>query len=127
LKEISRATHCICNNRKVLPAQGTIFVGQGPKSAKELSTGEIGFEILLIEEVGGQLQNVDKSLGVLLTCIRMAVRIRWEIIRPFVSNLQMLAVVDPWKLRFDLQTCFNNIFMEAEFRGNYSPADVWTA
>jgi hypothetical protein len=26
-----------------------------------------------------------------------------------------------------LQTCFNNIFIEGEFRGIYSPADVWDA
>jgi hypothetical protein len=30
-------------------------------------------------------------------------------------------------LRFDLQTCLNNIFSEAEFRGTFSTADIWTA
>jgi hypothetical protein len=35
--------------------------------------------------------------------------------------------VNARKLRFDLQTCFNNIFIEAEFRGNFSPSDVWSA
>jgi len=58
----------------------------------------------------------------------MAVRIRWEIVRPFVlkSNIRMLAR-SPRKLRSDLQTCFNNIFLEAEFRGNFSSDDVWGA
>jgi hypothetical protein len=58
----------------------------------------------------------------------MAVRIRWEIVRPFVleSNLRILAA-NARKLRFDLQTCFNNVFIEAEFRGNFSPNDVWRA
>ncbi|HEY8650787.1 MAG TPA: TIR domain-containing protein [Chthoniobacterales bacterium] len=135
LKEISRALYGIYRNKRVLPVQGTIFVGQGPKryravvnNAKELSADRISCEVLLIEDVGGPLQNVDKPLGALLTSIRMAVRIRWEIVRPFVlkSNLRILAT-NARKLRYDLQTCFNNIFIEAEFRGNFSPDDVWCA
>jgi hypothetical protein len=111
-------------------------VEQGPKRyrpvishVKELSSGRINCEIMLNEEVGGPLQNVDKRLGALLTAIRMAVRIRWEIVRPFVldSNIRILARVNARKLRFDLQTCFNNIFIEAEFCGNFSPGDVWSA
>jgi hypothetical protein len=134
LKEISRAAYCVCNNKKVLPIQGTMFVEQGPKRyrpvishANKLSTGRVSCQILLIEEVGGQLQNVDKYLGALLTGIRMAVRIRWEVIRPFTPKVRILASIDPRKLRLDLQTCFNNIFIEGEFRGIYSPADVWDA
>jgi hypothetical protein len=70
-----------------------------------------------------------EHLGALLTSIRMAVRIRWEIVRPFVleSNLRILAAFNARKLRFDLQRCFNTIFIEAEFRGNFSPIDVWRA
>jgi hypothetical protein len=136
LKEISRALYSISRNIRVLPLQSTIFVEQGPKRyrpvisyAKELYTGRISCEILLIEEVGGPLQNVDKRLGALLTALRMAIRIRWEIVRPFVvkSNVRILSDINARKLRFDLQTCFNNIFIEAEFRGNFSPSDVWAA
>ncbi len=134
LKEISRAVYGIYNRSVVHPVQGVIFVDQGPKRyrpvinrAKELTKGRIGCEILLIEEVGGQLQNVDKPLGALLTSIRMAVRIRWEIVRPFASNVGTLARLNARKLRFDLQTCFNNVFLEAEFRGYYSPEDVLNA
>jgi TIR domain len=135
LKEISRALYQVHDNTRVRPIQGTIFVEQGPKRyrpvisrAKELSSDRISCEILLIEEVGGPLQNVDKRLGALLTSIRMAVRIRWEIIRPFVhdSNIERLAR-DPRRLRLDLQTCLNNIFIEAEFRGIFSENDVWSA
>jgi hypothetical protein len=135
LKEMSHAIYRIYNNSRVRPIQGTIFVEQGPKrycpvirQAKELSANRILCEVLLIEEVGGPLQNVDKHLGALLTSIRMAVRIRWEVIRPFVlvSNVRVLAH-NPKKLRFDLQTCFNNIFLEAEFRGHFSEDDVWSA
>jgi hypothetical protein len=135
LREISQAIYRIHNNTRVHHIQSIIFVEQGPKRyrpviscAKELSADQIVCDVLLIEEVGGPLQNVDKNLGSLLTSIRMAVRIRWEIIRPFVlsSNIQLLAR-NPKKLRFDLQTCFNNIFMEAEFRGNFSEGDVWGA
>jgi hypothetical protein len=57
----------------------------------------------------------------------MGVRIRWEVIRPFISKIRFLASIDPRKLRLDLQTCFNNIFIEGEFRGIYSPADMWDA
>jgi hypothetical protein len=134
LKEVSRAAYCICNDNRVLPLQGMIFAGQGPKRyrpvishAKEISAGTINLEILLVEEVGGPLQNVDKDLGALLTALRMALRIRWEIVRPFTSKVSTLSRLDPRKLRFDLQTCLNNIFSEAEFRGTYSPADIWTA
>jgi hypothetical protein len=135
LKEISNAIYRISDNSRVRPIQGTIFVEQGPKRyrpvishAKELAPGRIFCEMLSIEEVGGPLQNVDKHLGALLTCIRMAVRIRWEIILPFslLSNIKLLAN-NPRKLRFDLQTCLNNIFLEAEFRGNFSESDVWSA
>jgi hypothetical protein len=35
--------------------------------------------------------------------------------------------VIPESCRFDLQTCLNNIFIEAEFRGNFSSDDVWSA
>jgi hypothetical protein len=106
-KEISNALYRIHNNSRVRPIQGTIFVEQGPKRyrpvisyAKELSIDLISCEILLIEEVGGPLQNVDKRLGALLTGIRMAVRIRWEIIRPFVfeGDIERLAR-DPRKLQ----------------------------
>ena len=134
LKEISRAAYCVCHNKNVLPIQGTVFVEQGPKRyrpvishASKLSTGRVTCQILLIEEAGGQLQNVDKYLGALLTGIRMGVRIRWEVIKPFNSKISILASIDPRKLRLDLQTCFNNIFIEGEFRGIYSPADVWDA
>jgi hypothetical protein len=134
LKEISRAIFVIFNNNRLLPLQGAIFVENGPKRyrpvishAEKLSTGHISCRILFIEEVGGQLLNVNKSLGVLLTCIRMAVRIGSEIVQPFLPNLQILAQVDPRRIRFDLQTCFNNILLDAEFRGNNSPADVWMA
>src|SRR5262249_31476090 len=97
--------------------------------AKESSTGRISCDILLIEEAGGPLQNVDKRLGALLTALRMALRIRWEIVRPFVveSDVRMLARMNARKLRFDLQTCFNNIFIEAEFRGHFLPSDVCSA
>ena len=134
LKEISRAAYCVCKDNRLLPIQGTIFVGNGPKRyrpvishAKEIAADTINVEILLIEEVGGPLQNVDKDLGVLLTTLRMALRIRWEIVRPFTSKVGLLSRLDPRKLRFDLQTCLNNIFSEAEFRGTFSPADIWTA
>lgn len=134
LKEISRAAYCIGNDNRLLPIQGTIFVGNGPKRyrpvishAKEIAAETINVEILLIEDVGGPLQNVDKDFGVLLTTMRMALRIRWEIVRPFASRISPLARLDPRKLRFDLQTCLNNIFSEAEFRGTFSVADVWTA
>jgi hypothetical protein len=134
LKEISRAAYCVCNDNRLLPIQGTIFVGNGPKryrpvisNAKEIVAETINVEILLIEDVGGPLQNVDKDLGVLLTTLRMALRIRWEIIRPFTSKIGPLSRLNARKLRFDLQTCLNNIFSEAEFRGTYSPADIWTA
>jgi hypothetical protein len=136
LKEISRAVYSISHNARVRPLQSIMFVEDGPKRyrpvishAREFSMGRIGCEILLIEETGGPLQNVDKKLGALLTAIRLAVRIRWEIVRPFVlvSNIKLLARLNARKLRFDLQTCFNNIFIEAEFRGNFSPVDVWSA
>lgn len=64
-----------------------------------------------------------------MTAIRMALRIRWEIVRPFVldSNVRLQASISAKSLRIDLQTCFNNIFIEAEFRGNFSERDVWSA
>jgi hypothetical protein len=134
LKEISRAIYSVCNHGIVHPAQGILFVEQGPKRyrpvlsrAKDITKGQIDCEIMLVEDVGGQLQNIDKALGALLTAIRMAVRIRWEIVRPYSSNVRRLARLNSRKLRFDLQTCFNNIFLEAEFRGNFSPEDLLDA
>jgi len=134
LKEMSRAIWGLYNGNPVRPVQGIIFVDQGPKRyrpivnrVRALTKDRISCEILLIEEVGGQLQNVDRPLGALLTGTRMAVRIRWEIIRPFAANVRRLARLNARKLRFDLQTCFNNIFLEAEFRGNFSPEDVVNA
>jgi hypothetical protein len=136
MKELSRSVHSIVKNNRVFPLQSQIFVGQGPKryrpvisSVTELPNGRISCEILLIDEVGGPLQNVDKHLGALLTAIRMALRIRWEIIRPFVldSNVRLQASISAKNLRIDLQTCFNNIFIEAEFRGNFSERDVRSA
>jgi TIR domain len=134
LKEISRAIYSVCNHSIVHPAQGIFFVEQGPKRyrpvlsrAKDITKDQIDCEIMLVEDVGGQLQNMDKPLAALLTAIRIAMRIRWEIVRPFSSNVQTLARLDSQKLRFDLQTCFNNIFLEAEFRGNYSTGDLLDA
>lgn len=134
LREISRASYSICNDNKPLPIQGTIFVGDGPKRyrpvinhAKQVSSDLVSCEILLTEDAGGPLQNVDRNLGVLLTTMRMAVRIRWEIVKPFTSRIDNLATENPKKLRSDLQTCLNNIFSEAEFRGTYSSSDVTVA
>jgi hypothetical protein len=134
LKELSRAVYNISSKSPVHPLQGIIFVEEGPKRyrpvitrAKELDKVRIDCEIMFIEDVGGQLQNVDRALGALLTSIRSAVRIRWEIIRPFVSNVLTLATLDAHKLRFDLQTCFNNVFLEAEFRGSFSRIDIVNA
>lgn len=134
MKEVAKAVYAICNNSIVRPIQGIIFVGQGQKRyrlvisyANELSNGRIMCKILLIEEVGGQLQNVDNKLGALLTSIRMAIRIRWEIVRPFASSVRTLARLNSYKLRFYLQTCLNNIFSEAEFRGYYSQEDLLNA
>ena len=131
LKEISRAIYAVCNHDIVHPAQGILFAEQGPKRyrpvlcrAKNMTKDQIDCEIMLVEDVGGQLQNVEKSFGALLTAFRMAVRIRWEIVRPFSSNIRRLARLNSRKLRFDLQTCLNNIFLEAEFRGNFSPEDL---
>jgi hypothetical protein len=74
LKEISRAVHCVCKNKKVLPILGAIFVEEGPKryrpvisTAYRLSTGSVICQVLLVDDAGGQLQNVDKHLGALLT------------------------------------------------------------
>ena len=81
LKEISRAAYAICNDNRVPTIQGTLFVGQGPKRyrtaishAKEVAHGVVNCEIMLIEEVGGPLQNVNRDIGVLLITIRMAAR-----------------------------------------------------
>ena len=83
LKEISRAIWGIYQHYLPRPVQGIIFVGQGPKRyrpiinrAKALGKELINCEVLLIEDVGGPLQNVDKPLGALLTSIRIAVRIK---------------------------------------------------
>jgi hypothetical protein len=134
LKEISRIIYSICNHSIVHPAHGVLIVDQGPKQyrpvfsrAKDITKDQIDCEIMLVEDVGGQLQNIDKPLGALLTALKMSVRIRWEIIRPFSSNVQILARLNSQKLRYDLQTCFNNIFLEAEFRGNFSPGDLLDA
>ena len=134
LKEISRTIYSICNHGIVYPAQGVLFVEQGPKRyrpvltrAKDITNDQIDCEIMLVEDVGGQLQNIGKPLGALLTAIRMAVRIRWEIVRPFSLKIRTLARLNSQKLQFDLQTCFNNIFLEAEFRGNFSPEDLLDA
>jgi hypothetical protein len=45
-------------------------------------------------------------------------------VRPFAKNVRELAKRDARKLRFDLQTCLNNVFFEAEFRGHFSLDDV---
>src|SRR5262249_44348540 len=120
LKEISRTIYSICNHSIVHPAQGVLFVEQGPKRyrpvlirAQDINQDQVDCEIMLVEEVGGQLQNIGKPFGALLTAVRMALRIRWEIVRPFSSNVRTLARLNSQKLRFDLQTCFNNIFLEA--------------
>ena len=134
LKELSRAIYAIYKHNILHSVQGIIFVEQGPKRyrpvivrVKELTKGRIGCEIMFIEDAGGQLQNVDKVLGALLTSIRSAVRIRWEIVRPFVSSVRTEAKISSSKLRFDLQTCFNNVFLEAEFRGHFAPKDLVNA
>ena len=82
---------------------------------------------MFVEEAGGHLQNIPKSSEALLTAIRMATRIRWEIVRPFAPNVRCLARADARQLRVDLQTCLNNVFLEAGFRGNFSTTDLLNA
>jgi TIR domain len=131
LKEISNAIYCISKRTVFRPIQGIIFVEDGPKRyrpilsrVKEKTVDYIDCDVMFVEESGGQLQNIRKPVDALLTAIRMAVRIRWEIIRPFASDIRTQARLDPRKLRSDLQTCFNNIFLEAGFRGNFSKKDL---
>ena len=136
LMEISNAIYCISNRDAFHHLQGIIFVDQGPKRyrpiiswAKEATGNKIICNVMFVEEVSGQLQNIPKRLEVLLTAIRIAIRIRWEIIRPFVydTTVQIRARSDPYKLRSDLQICLNNIFLEAEFRGKFSKDDLLNA
>ncbi len=131
LKEISNAIYCISKRTVFRPIQGIIFVEDGPKRyrpilsrVKEKTKDLIDCDVMFVEESGGQLQNIRKPVDALLTAIRMAVRIRWEIVRPFASDVRTQARLDPRKLRTDLQTCFNNIFLEAGFRGNFSKKDL---
>ena len=136
LRELSNAIYCISKRIDFHHMQGIIFVEQGPKRyrpsincAKEIAQEQIECKVIFVEESGGQLQNVPKRVEVLITAIRMAIRIRWEIIRPFIydSNVRTLARVDAHKLRSDLQICLNNIFLEAEFRGRFSKEDLLNA
>jgi hypothetical protein len=134
LKEMANAIYRVFKGAVVRPTMGIIFVGEGPKryrpvlsSAKEVSKDQIECDIMFVEEAGGRLQNIPKPSEALLTAIRMAVRIRWEIVRPFASDVRGLAEDDPYKLRLDLQTCFNNIFLEAGFRANFSKTDLLDA
>ena len=91
LKEVAHAIYRASRRSVVPPIQGIIFVAQGPKryrpilsSAKEVTNEQIDCDFMFVEEAGGQLQNISKSSEALLTAIRMAVRIRWEIVRPFL-------------------------------------------
>jgi hypothetical protein len=133
LKEVAHAIYRASRRTVVPPIQGIIFVAQGPKryrpiltSAKEVTNEQIDCDFMFVEEAGGQLQNIPKPSEALLTAIRMAVRIRWEIVRPFLitSDVRTQARLDSRKLRSDLQTCFNNVFLEAGFRKNFSKADL---
>jgi TIR domain len=134
LKEISNAIYCVAKHAIVRPIQGIVFVAQGPKryrpilsTAKQVTEDEIECDIMFVEEAGGHLQNIPKSSEALLTAIRMATRIRWEIVRPFAPNVRCLARADARQLRVDLQTCLNNVFLEAGFRGNFSTTDLLNA
>jgi hypothetical protein len=138
LKELSRALHEVCKSKKGSckhTPQGIFFALRGFKryrpvvnSVRQNSKGLFDCEILLIEEAGGALQNVDKPLGALLTIMRMATRVRWEIVKRFTpDNVSALAKRDPFKLRKDLQTNLNNVFVEFEFRGSFSPENLLEA
>jgi hypothetical protein len=134
LKEVANAIYCVSKRIIGHPTQGIIFVAQGPKryrpiliSAKEATKDQIDCDFMFVEEAGGKLQNIPKPSEALLTAIRMAVRIRWEIVRPFASDVRRQAGDDPYKLRGDLQTCFNNVFLEAGYRGNFSKGDLLDA
>jgi hypothetical protein len=131
LKEISAAIYCVSNRTVFRPVQGIIFVGEGPKryrpilsSVKEKSKDQLDCYVMLVEDSGGKLQNVRKPVEALLTAIRVGVRIRWEIIQPFVTKVRTLAQRNPRRLRTNLQTCFNNVILEAGFRGNFSEEDL---
>jgi hypothetical protein len=131
LKEISAAIYCVSNRTVFRPVQGIIFVGEGPKryrpilsNAKERSKDQIDCYVMLVEESGGKLQNIRKPVEALLTAIRVGVRIRWEIIQPFIPKVRSLARSNPRRLRTNLKTCFNNVILEAGFRGNFSEDDL---
>jgi tetratricopeptide (TPR) repeat protein len=130
IKEISRALYYLSCNRRIRPLQGVLFTGDGPTRWRpvlyrvdEERARELNAEILTVEDVGGQLQNVDIRLRSLLASIRLAVRMRYEIINPFARNIKELSQ-DSYTLRKDIQTCLNNIFIEAEFRQTYKPEDL---
>jgi hypothetical protein len=82
LKEISSAVYAAYHKGPVHRVHGIFFIENGPKryhpvmsQIRQLTMGRIHCEILLIDTVGGQLQNVSKPLAALLTSIRAAVRI----------------------------------------------------
>ena len=131
LKEISRSIWGINSGDPVRPVQGIIFVDQGPKRyrpivnrVKPLTKDRISCEILLIEEVGGQLQNVDRPLAALITGTRMGIRIRWEVIRPFAANVRRLARLNARKLRFDHRHASTTFFLKPSFAA-ISPQKTW--
>jgi hypothetical protein len=131
LREISAAMYYISKRTVFHAIQGIIFVDEGPKRyrpilsrVKEKTKDQIDCDVMFVEASGGQLQNIRKPAEALLTAIRMAVRIRWEIVRPFASDVRTQARLNPRRLRTNLKTCFNNVFLEAGFRENFSEQDL---
>ena len=133
LKEISRSIWGINSGDPVRPVQGIIFVDQGPKRyrlivnrVKPLTKDRISCEILLIEEVGGRPE-CGQAPAALITGTRMGIRIRSGGYSPVCGKRPAAGAAQCQEITIRSTDMLNNIFLEAEFRGNFSPEDVVNA
>jgi hypothetical protein len=122
LSEISRTLHRLAS--RDAPALQSVLLSDTRRyravldQAYTTPAGSLECILLLVEDVGGPTIGLDEGATALLASLRMAIRLRLEVVCYYDTELDRL-LLQPGTLRIGLSTALHNIFTEAEFRFLY--------
>ena len=120
------------DNRFVAPQ--TVLIGRGGLRVRFLlyhariqGDGSYRCEFLVVDDVGGPALGLSRQLLALLTSIRLAFRFRYELIKRFANEPDILSDADRRSRIQEIPRVIDNLTRESETRGNISAEDLQDA
>jgi hypothetical protein len=120
------------DNRFVAPQ--TVLIGRGGLRVRFLlyhariqGDGSYRCEFLVVDDVGGPALGLSRQLLALLTSIRLAFRFRYELIKRFANEPDILSDADRRSRIQEIPRIIDNLTRESESRGNITAEDLQDA